>query len=330
MPRSYLKRWSDCEKRIFDYRVLVQHESVKKWRQIHINEIGFLKDLYTTVVEGEENDAFENWLEHDIETPCSPIIDKAISDQRLSSDEWEKLVEYVVVQQLRTPKGFLESSKLWNEENFKATFENIVSKIGIDLIRSNEEGDVITLGKDDPVAPMPFKAKYWQEGDQYVLDYSLCVGRRFWQSFVRDFVKNWVPKLQKQRWTIFKAPQSTKWITSDNPVVRVGYWNPKKYQLESPYGITGTDIFLPLDPMNLLFVEIDRPRRPRGTVVSDFQAHELNRLIAKNAYRHVFSSEVVPYIERVKPRHVSREEYEREEKQWKELHQKQSEMEDDY
>lgn len=282
VPRSYLKRWADDKNEVLDYRVLVQHERVKEWRKVHVNRIGFLKDLYTTVVKGEERDSFENWLEQDIETPCSPIIDKAVSDRRLSSYEWEKLVEYVVVQQLRTPKGFLEASKLWNEESFKATFEKTLSKNGLDLIRTNEEGKEITLVEDDLVAPMPFKAKYRQEEDQYVLDYSLCVGRRFWQCFVIDFLKNWVPKLKEQKWTIYKAPHSVNWLTSDNPVVRVGYCSPKKYQLESPYGISGTDIFLPLDPKHLLFVEIDRSREPRGTILPEFKAHELNRLIAKN------------------------------------------------
>lgn len=74
------------------YRLLVSHASVPEWRRHSVAAIGKLQHLYTRIINDQETDGVERWLNRNFESPAAPAIGKVITDARLSSEDWACLI----------------------------------------------------------------------------------------------------------------------------------------------------------------------------------------------------------------------------------------------
>jgi hypothetical protein len=115
-----------------------------------------------------------------------------------------------------------------------------------------------------------------------------------------------------------------EWFTSDNPVIRLNYHAPDKYDFKGGWGSPSSELLLPLSPCHLLYTQIGKKRLPeRGTVVPLSQAQMIRRLIAENAYRMIFAAHQDTEVPKLRPRTEDANLYQRDREQWKKWHEEQ-------
>jgi hypothetical protein len=115
-----------------------------------------------------------------------------------------------------------------------------------------------------------------------------------------------------------------KWFTSDDPVVRLNYYDPKKYDFGGGWGSKGTEIFMPLSPSHLLYTQVGEKPPSRGTQVSLNHAEMICRFIAEHAHRIIFAVEQDTHVPRLKPRIVNADLVKDEKIQWSRWHEEQT------
>jgi hypothetical protein len=116
VSQSYLRRWSEDGRRVWCYRILVPQAEVPEWELRSVRGVAYQHDLYTSLVGGQEIDEFEQWIETEFETPVQGAIERAVHGDALTSSDWERLVLYMVAQDVRTPQHYIESLERWNDQ----------------------------------------------------------------------------------------------------------------------------------------------------------------------------------------------------------------------
>ena len=81
------------------------------------------------------------------------------------------------------------------------------------------------------------------------------VGRGYWLFAIKQLLTKTINVLLQHKWTILQSPTELKWLTSDDPVIKLNYYNPQKYDFGGGWGSLGTEIFLPLSPKYLLYTK---------------------------------------------------------------------------
>jgi hypothetical protein len=115
-----------------------------------------------------------------------------------------------------------------------------------------------------------------------------------------------------------------KWFTSDDPVIRLNYHNPEKYDFDGGWNHKGTEIFMPLSPNHLLYTQVGKRPPRRGTQCSHELAGIFRRCIAVHAHRFIFASEQDAQMARLRPRTVSADLVRDEKIQWSNWHEEQT------
>ncbi|UQV46654.1 helix-turn-helix domain-containing protein [Janthinobacterium lividum] len=113
------------------------------------------------------------------------------------------------------------------------------------------------------------------------------------------------------------SPDGMRWLTSDDPVVKLSYNSPKSYDFLGGWGSVGTEIYMPLGPRHLLYTRIGHRPPNRGTVLSLELANCFQRFTPENAHRFVFSTDQDDRLPELRRHHVSAKAFESEAKQWK-------------
>ncbi len=128
VPQGLLRQWSDDGKRIFGYRTLVSHAQVPEWQHCSIRGLASQEHLYTTVDSSSESDEFERWIEREFETPGLMAIQALVQGSRLSPADWQAMLKFTMLQDIRTPLHFLESVRRWHKE-MPETLETVVRDV---------------------------------------------------------------------------------------------------------------------------------------------------------------------------------------------------------
>ena len=115
VSQFYLKNWSDTHGKIWAYRILAPNEKMAIWKHSSPAALAYHKHLYTRMLTSGYTDEFENWLNDEFESPAASVIQKAISNVRLTYQDWEILIKYLAAQDVRTPARLSENLKRWPE-----------------------------------------------------------------------------------------------------------------------------------------------------------------------------------------------------------------------
>src|SRR5580658_6239015 len=113
VPCTYLRGFSGSDGRVSTYRLLVAHPNIPLWKRNSLSGIAYHAYLYTRITAGGETDEIEKWLEHDFETPAAAPLRRAISDERLTSEDWHHIIRFVAAQDVRTPARLVENLQRW-------------------------------------------------------------------------------------------------------------------------------------------------------------------------------------------------------------------------
>jgi len=330
VPRFYLKSWESSPKQVWTYRILVPHENVPPWKKHSTKGIAHHAHLYTRIAAGQESDEMERWLDKDFESPAEEPIQKAISDSRLTSEDWRRLIRFVAAQDVRTPSRLLKHLKHWQESMPKLLEETLQETVRV-LTAAKARGEKVTAPVTNiPYADLfPVRVTTEIEPDQHVgiLRAETVIGRGTWLFGIRHLLSKTADVLHQHKWTILTPPNGMTWFTSDNPVVKLNYNGPDCYDFGGGWGSKGTEILMPLSPSHLLYTRIGYRPPKRGSEVPRVVAEEMRRCIAENADRMIYAAEPDADVSRLRPRVVNAEYVRDEMEQWKSWHEEQTNAE---
>jgi hypothetical protein len=333
VPCEYLKRWASSDKRIYTYRILVSHPQVPLWEKRSPRGVAKLSHLYTRIVAGREIDDIENWLNQEFESPAEEALHKVTSDRRLTPDDWKRLIRFLAAQDIRTPARFIEDFQNW-EKNLHHLTDRYSQKRVYELESARKSGHPIQQRAPHPFAdylPLRVKTEILPDQGSVKITREVLLGRQLWLYSIQLALTQTVKILLNHRWTILHAPEGTEWFTSDNPVIRLNYHAPDKYDFKGGWGSTGTELLLPLSPRHLLYTQIgDKRRLPWGTRVSRYHAEEIRRFIAEHAFLMIFASHPDDEIPRLRPRTVDNNLFLNEKEKWKKWHEEQVAAEQEF
>lgn len=325
VPHAYLKRWAASDKRIWSYRILVSHPDVEPWKRRSIRGVAYHAHLYTRLAAGRETDEIERWLDSEFEAPAEEALRKATSDERLTPDDWERLIRFVASQDVRTPARLLEhlarqSATL--QGLLDGTLKHSVEK----LQAAHDAGETISVipSADSEYLPFRVTTEIAPDADFGLLKGEIINGRALWLFNIRHLLTKTLKVLHQHRWTILSPPLGMKWFTSDDPVIRLNFERAGKYDFKGGWGSIGSEILLPLSPHHLLYTHIGKRPPRRGERMSSDQAFWVRRCIAEHAHRMIFAAEPEADVSSLRPRVVSAEILRHENEQWQKWHEEQT------
>lgn len=328
VPQTYLKQWGDNNGRVWAYRVLVSNPNVPLWKRASIKGLPCHAHLYTQLAATELTDEIERWLDTDFEAPAGNIIQKVVSESRLTQKDWAHLIRFLAAQDVRTPARLMEMLQRWSntmpqflEDTLEATVQELeaAKRVGVSHKRN------------DNISATPFPIRITTElipnKDYGIVRAETVVGRGLFLFALKHLLTNTVNVLLSHKWTILQAPVGIEWLTSDDPVVRLNYHNPMKYDFGGGWGSPGKEIFLPLSPRHLLYSRVGTKPPKRGSVLSKEIAGQFQRFIIEHGHRQIIGTSQQESVPLIRPRTIDPEMFNREVQQWKNWHDEQTNAE---
>jgi len=331
VSQGYLKRWESSPKKVYVYRTLVPHENVKKWKEQSIKGIGYQKHLYTLLLSGSYTDEIESWFDKQYETPAENSIQKVISDSRLNITDWKLLVNFLAVHDVRTPQRLIEHLRR-SEKQLPIIMREILGSLEEKLKHKEIEKSEKISSNEEIKGLFPLSVSInKKDSEEYAqIKVETTPGRSTWAFSIKHLLNNTSAILYKNKWTIMKPAKGLYWPTSDNPVIRLNYYEPGKYDFKGGWYNPGSEILFPLGPEHLMYSQVNSRPPMRGTRFSEADTILIRKLISEHAHRYVFSNHIDDNLEKYRPRVISREQCAYESTQWKNWHQIQSQIESNY
>ncbi|WP_018605346.1 DUF4238 domain-containing protein [Uliginosibacterium gangwonense] len=325
VPRSYLKRWGDHENKISVYRTLVKHENTELWKRFSVKSVAFQKHLYTRLIAGSESDDIENWFESTFETPATESVDKAISGSYLEKSDWHNLICLLAAQDLRTPTRFFQYLTWCSKELPDFITESLPKLLeGLEKPHNNDK----YATRNDQFLNELFPDRLTITPDKVI--YEIQCGRQHWLLCMKRLLDETASVLLQHKWTILLSPSGVDWLTSDDPVIRLNYQSPEKYNFDGGWANPGTEIFMPISPKHLMYTKVGHRPPSKGTVLTMNSALAFQKLIVQHAHRCVFGRAERPEVTAWKPRIVDNFACKKEKEYWEKWHQIQSTAENDF
>jgi len=322
---GYLKRWAASSAgRVWTYRTLVPHDKVPLWKLSSPRGVAYHSHLYTKIVAGEESDEIERWFASEFEAPAEDSLKKATSDDRLSRDDWRRLIRFLAAQDVRTPAWFHEQAKRW-----ESTLPALLEEILVNSVRSLEDGKRTSYAPslvkfvDREGLPLRVGTRRHPGKEGGEVGVEMLIGRGLWLWAIKRALTQTLTALYQHKWTILSPPEGSAWFTTDNPVVRLNYNSTADYTFGGGWGSKGTEIFLPIGPQHLMYTQIGNRPPSRGVRMPPIQAALVRRFTAEHAYRMVFCTEQNAEILRHRPRRVDSDMVRREKELWATWHEDQ-------
>jgi len=329
IPEHYLKRWAAGTSKVWTYRLLVPHVNVPLWKPHSLETIGQRKHLYTRLRGGVESDELERWFGSDFESPANLVIEKVIAAKPIIPNDWKTLARFVALQDVRTPARMSEVVNRASEylpEMLKDVLEGAVD----DIRAANESNLPLPILGQTSAIPLPIavRTEFEPGAETGTLRVETVSGRAYWLYAVEVLLTQTIKHLENHRWTVVRPPLGMKWLTSDNPVVKLNFYSNGTFDLGGGWGNPDSVILLPLSPEHLLYTQVGKkPRFGRGERLPEPIALQVQRFIIKNAHRYIFSEQIDPAVSNTRPRTVSRELVCAEDQGWAEFNTTQREAE---
>lgn len=316
--------------KVLTYRLLVPHENCEAWKRHSPKSIAKHQNLYTYFSGSEVSDEIESWLDRDFEGPAATSIAKVVNESRLTSQDWSNLFRFALAQSVRTPTGLHSFMKRQND-----TLESILTtSMAQSLAKFEEAEDAgIVLEQppiDDSDSKLPLRLhRVKNDCGEEGFEARVLNGRKLWIWHLERVLKHSIHSLPAYRWTILHAPPGVTWPTTDNPFTNLAISTNGRMSLGGGWGVPGSQLFLPLSPKHLLYTRVGTRPPQRGTTLNIDDAKFFRAVILSGASRYVFAVDTEE-IESIRPRKVSREQFDAEVTAWANWHEAQSKEEEEY
>jgi hypothetical protein len=332
VPQMYLRNWSKDGKTILVYRTLVSRKDIEWWSRKSIDKIGYIQHLYTQRIAEEETDQFELWLDQEIESPSKDVIDKLICGRSLTENDYVILARFIAAQIVRTPGYYAENRQQWTAV-FKRALEGVIQ----DTIKNANSENYDKSKRDSVVSDLdveqiPFKISIVKinDDDTTLLRADAVIGRSMWLWHIKRIVKISETILSRHKWIIIEAAPSIEWPTSDDPVIRLNYYDDNNYDFKGGINRKGSEILLPISPKHLLYTRVGF-KQSTSVIKNNIKLCELiKKMILEHAFLQIYSRERQKNMFKYRPRTVDQNEYNRINEQLKNWHINQTEGEASY
>lgn len=328
VSQGYLKQWESSPGKVFLYHLLVSHKNVPLWVERSIKGIGYHQHLYTRQVAGVQSDEIEGWFSTEFESPAENSIQRVVTEDRLTPDDWCKLVRFLAMHDVRTPANLIDFFKGNAGEYIQNAMDEILMNLPEKLEEMKKNG-VATPIIDERSAAFPLKVTTEiKDGEEFgLLKAETAIGRATWLWRIQHLLNNTSKVLHRHKWTIMHPAAGMSWFTTDNPVIRLNYGSSRNYNFNGGWGSKGTEILLPLSPQHMLYTKVGHKPPTRGTRFTTDQTNTVRRLMAEHAHRFVFGDIADTEVAIYRPRIVNAEFFKGEERQWQRWHEEQTESE---
>lgn len=318
VSQFYLRNWSSDRKTILCYQILVPDAEVVFWKRRSIRSTARVTDLYSIVTGASVSDEFERWIAREFEQPASLVIAKLSSGQLPTISEMNNLVRFLALQDVRTPKNFIEQRRnveRWLPEITEAMTEELLTKLQTGDFPA-ESRQIHAERKPDMDWITPKVTASPPEAPNHLrINVTANFDRDAWIQQQERVLTTLAHRLLSHSWGIVEATPGIDWFTSDHPVVRLNYVNENYYDLRGGWDKEKGNVFMPLTPRHLLFTQMGDPQPPHS-VFETRKTHEINKIIVEGAFRSVFSTRKINRVKRIKPRIVDPGLYQTEREFW--------------
>jgi len=331
IPKFYLKNWG-VENKIWEMQLLVPNENLPVWRRESIKKTAFQKNLYIRTTGQSETDDFELWFNTDFESPVQDAFFKAVNDERLYPEDWEKLIHFLAAMSMRTPAQIVKMNN-----RLKQIVPEVLDKYVSELSKK-EDHEIIkaviefTKNKkeDNSLFPSIFNlVKNPDENESDLMEIGVPVGKGLNLYAMNLILTNTAGILQEHHWSIVTIADGMTWATSDDPVMCLNRYGKDDYDFNGGWGAVGSEIIFPISPTKAIYTQIGYKNLRRINLDTDM-SNNIQRMIIKHAHRSIYSLLPDLEIEKIKPRMVDLKEYEEEEKTWEQFHQHHIDIEKKY
>jgi hypothetical protein len=147
------------------------------WSQSSIRHIANQQHLFTRSIAGEDSDDFERWMDQQVEFPAQRALSKVRSGESLESSEWERLLRFIALHDIRNPANYLDSMKRWQVEMpeiLKKTLQLSVIKMEEDRGKRNQSFFKVHYASD--LIPMKVSKNFNNNSDYGQLKAEVLLG----------------------------------------------------------------------------------------------------------------------------------------------------------
>ena len=328
LSQMYLEAWKNKNNKVEVYELLVPNDNVPKWQPKSTKSIGSLDSIFVRLNNGFETDDIENWFNKKYETPVKEALKKAINDERITIDEWHKLIDFVACHAVRTPAFLIKTLEIG--KNSQKIFDDVMKQTALlkkeDIINFNNN-----LHEDKNNSLFPFKMTNLGENEnkQIVYKGETIIGKQFYLWGLKNTLEKTAIILHKHKWGIITIDKRVSLPTSDDPVICLNYNDENNYDFNGGWGKANCNILFPISPNKILYTQVGRRVEPRWNV--DYKMSLiLKKIIIEHSYRIVISNFKDDYVETIRTRFVNKDEYLREKKMWEDFQKDYLEKEAEY
>lgn len=284
VQQAYLRRWSDDGQTVFEYKTIIPHANYPEWQPRPLKSAASLRDLYTVDLPHHHPDHYEKWFNQEVEIPAADALENVAQEKPLTRRNLEHLVRYAFAQSVRTPKDYI-AHKTKMEEIVPALLDRTLKEaVQRPALKSTPQPRSIP---GDEVLPL-FVTRETMPDGRTGLRAEFQVGSLSWLASRKAMIRYYPPRFMHHKWQILRAHESMEWITSDHPVLRLGYLANEPHDFQAGWMQRGADIIMPLTPRHLLHAEVGR-REGHSSELSREKTFELLELLAKNARMSIYA-----------------------------------------
>jgi hypothetical protein len=273
------------------------------------------------MISGKESDELERWFNEEYENPANEIFNKVDANEKLTPEDWNILINFLAAQDVRTPARLFEYLKLFKEIVPKA-LKNSLDRLKEKVDNNEPLIDTAPDISNQKTYNLPLKIeKMTIPGEKGgLIKAETYIGRSTWHFAIKRALESTSKILHKHKWAIVKPAYGFKWFTSDNPVIKLNFTDPQKYDLNGGWGNYKGNIIFPISPEHAMFVQIGDKPVPKGTRLSVEQTKFIRKIIAENAHRMIFADAMDNEIEQILPRTVDCNKFKQEQNEFEQWH----------
>jgi hypothetical protein len=328
VPQGLLRRWSPNGKTVWTYNLLVPDSRVPMWSSRPIRGVAVRRDLYTTHREGTDDDEVEKWFASEFEQPGLEASAKLVDGRRIGRAEWHAIVRLYALQALRTPLDFSETMVRW-EKDMPGWMEDSL-RTSIQEYSARKAGPRRTAGQDTTgsafrdVVEVTVNPADEEHGNRPYVQAKVIAGRAMWLASVKSVLSGGaMARLLDHTWRILEPSAGEEWPLTDSPALRLSFRSDDDFDYGAGWGIRNADLMMPLSPRHLLHTQVGKERHGVEVLSAEATAR-LQRVLAGRAFRAVFSTTPLGWIESAAPRVVDKGRFDAEHDAWERWHTEQT------
>lgn len=286
VPKTYLKQWSDGTK-VYEYKLLSPHKDVPKWKKASISKTSSVNSLYLYYDKGEMNDEMEDYFSEEFEMKYTTFINKINSYVPLDDKDNDYISKLVASQYLRTLNGFRKVQEIILNQ-FPEIINDVVSEMEKEFY---ETGTLLVNENNEKDNFIPLKVNIHDINNRKSgLEVQSYAGKSLWIYAMKHLLDSTYKVLNNTSWCIYDAPPNFSWVTTDDPVIFLNYYERNNYDFKGGWGIENTNIIFPLSPEKLLFTQIGQVQKNYAVATYSF-ANTIQEYIIEHAYSKIYSNE---------------------------------------